>query len=96
MRKTFWSVVLTAVFLAGAVVTAQETSSRRPASPPQVMGPMMGKMGEESPMKSMDHGAMMERIQGMEQMMEQCRQMMAGAQGTEPNGSSQHHDGTAK
>jgi hypothetical protein len=48
-----------------------------------MMGRMTGMMGEESPMKSMDHGAMMERMQGMEQMMEQCRQMMAGAHATD-------------
>jgi hypothetical protein len=85
MRKTFWSVVLTVVFLTGAVVTAQETSSKRPASSPGHMGPMAGMMGEGIPMKSMDHGAMMERMQGMEQMMEQCRQMMAVAHATEPS-----------
>lgn len=77
--------VVAGVFLAGAMVTAQETSSK-PASPRRMMGRMMGMMGEESPMKSMDHGAMMERMQGMEQMMEQCRQMMAGAHATEPSG----------
>ena len=94
MKKIFWMVPLTVAFLAAAMAPAQETDSKKPASPPQVMGPMMGTMGEGSPMKSMDHGAMMEMMQkmygmqgmeGMAQMIEKCRQMMAGAHATEPS-----------
>jgi hypothetical protein len=103
MKKIFSATLLTAVFLAGAIVTAQETP--RPASPPGHAGPMAGMMGEGGAMKSPDlMRAMMERMRGMPgmegmtetEMMEHCRQMMAGAQGTAPNGSKQHHDGHAK
>ena len=103
MKTIFAATLFTAVFLAGAIVAAQETP--RPAPPPGPMGPMAGMTGEGGAMKSPEHmRAMMEKMRGMPgmegmtetEMMEHCLQMMAGAQGTEPNGSRQHHDGNAK
>ena len=93
MKKMFGIMLLSGVFLTGAIVLAQETS--KPTTPPRAMGPMTGTMGEGSPMKSMDHGAMMDKMemmqrmhgmQGMAKMMENCREMMEAAQRTEPSG----------
>lgn len=74
MKRIYWAVVLLAgIVLAGAMVTAQETSSKPTILQMQKMGPvteMMGKGGEMGPMQQM--GPMM-------QMMQNCQQMMGGA-----------------
>jgi hypothetical protein len=91
MKKIFWAVLFTGVFLTvtvAAMVKAQDTTSK-PNSPPQAMVEMMKTMGDNAHATgSMDSmRAMMERMQGMDtaKMMEHCQQMMGRAPGAEPN-----------
>jgi len=91
MNWKIW-VAAIAVVLAGAIVIAQETPSNPMASRTQPMAPMMKMGGKPGSMpmhgqigSMMPMGNGMPMMEGMAQMMEQCRQMMgAPPAGSEP------------